>query len=160
LLLSLYPAIVGVIGGIISTAAMTLTEIPSWKKWGLHGVFEWHENQVITTHLVHLPDAKRKGENHFEGIFFLHFLNGILAGMAFPYIISFLVHSTNLFSSSLFGISYGIVLWILTLAPIHKPITGFSLWNHPLGHLPALASLSGHIVYGIVLGLIVAFIKQ
>ena len=148
------------IGGIISTATMTLTEIPSWKKWGLHGVFEWHENQVITTYLVHLPDAKRKGKNNFGGIFFLHFLNGTLAGIAFPYIISFLVHSTNLVSSSLLGISYGIALWILTLAPIHKPITGFSLWNHPLGHLPALASLSGHIVYGIVLGLIVAFIKQ
>jgi hypothetical protein len=148
------------IGGIISTATMTLTEIPSWKKWGLHGVFEWHENQVISTHFVHLPDAKRKGKNNFGEIFFLHFLNGTLAGIAFSYIISFLVHSTNLFSSCLLGISYGIVLWILTLAPIHKPITGFSLWNHPFGHLPALASFGGHIVYGIVLGLVVAFIKQ
>jgi hypothetical protein len=38
--------------------------------------------------------------------------------------------------------------------PIHKPITGFAPWNHPLGHLPALASLSGHLVYGLVLGLV------
>jgi len=29
-----------------------------------------------------------------------------------------------------------------------------SAWNHPLGHLPALASLSGHLVYGLVLGLV------
>jgi hypothetical protein len=39
---------------------MTLSEIPSWKKWGLHGVFEWHENQIITMRLLHLSDAKRK----------------------------------------------------------------------------------------------------
>jgi hypothetical protein len=30
---------------------MTLTEIPSWKKWGLHGVFEWHENEIIASRL-------------------------------------------------------------------------------------------------------------
>jgi hypothetical protein len=74
----LYPAIEGLIGGIISTAAMTLSEIPSWKRWGLHGVFEWHENQIITTHLLHLSDAKRN-KNHFKGVFFFHFLNGSLA---------------------------------------------------------------------------------
>jgi hypothetical protein len=63
---SLYPVIVSLIGGTISTAAMTSTEIPSCKKWGLHGVFEWHQNLVITTHLVHLPKAKRKRENHLD----------------------------------------------------------------------------------------------
>ncbi|MGB7953698.1 MAG: phosphosulfolactate synthase [Candidatus Nitrosopolaris sp.] len=60
---------------------------------------------------------------------------------------------------NLAGLAYGVVLWILTLVPIHKPITGFSPWNHPLGHLPALASLSGHILYGIVLGVVVVLIK-
>jgi hypothetical protein len=34
--------------GILSTAAMTATEIPSWKRWGIYGVFEWHENYIIT----------------------------------------------------------------------------------------------------------------
>ncbi len=154
----MYPAIEGLIGGIISTAAMTLSEIPSWKRWGLHGVFEWHENQIITTHLLHLSDAKRN-KNHFKGVFFFHFLNGSLAGIVFPYIVSILIHSTNILSFSFLGLIYGVVLWILTLVPIHKPITGFSPWNHPLGHLPALASLSGHILYGIVLGHVVVLIK-
>jgi hypothetical protein len=154
----LYPAIEGLIGGIISTAAMTLSEIPSWKRWGLHGVFEWHENQIITPHLLHLSDAKRN-KNHFKGVFFFHFLNGSLAGIVFPHIVSFLIHSTNILSFSFLGLLYGVVLWILTLVPIHKPITGFSHWNHPLCHLPALASLSGHILYGIVLGLVVVLMK-
>lgn len=142
----------------MSTAAMTLREIPSWKKWGLHGVFEWHENQIISTRLLHLPEAKRK-KNYFKGIFFFHFLNGSLAGIVFPYIVSVLIHSTNTLSFSLLGLAYGVVLWNLTLVPIHKPITGFSPWNHPLGHLPVLASLSGHILYGIVLGLVIVLIK-
>ncbi|HET7149295.1 MAG TPA: hypothetical protein VFI73_12435, partial [Candidatus Nitrosopolaris sp.] len=75
----MYPAIEGLIGGIISTAAMTLSEIPSWMRWGLHGVFEWHENHIITTHLLHLSEAKRR-KNLFKGVFFFHFLNGSLAG--------------------------------------------------------------------------------
>lgn len=49
-------------------------------------------------------------------------------------------------SLALLGMLYGFVLWIITLVPIHKPITGFSPWNHPLGRMPALASLSGHII--------------
>jgi len=57
----------------------------------------------------------------------------------------------------LLGIAYGLMLWIVTLVPIHKPITGLSPWNHPLGQLPALASLGGHILYGIVLGIVVDF---
>jgi hypothetical protein len=134
---------------------MTLTEIPSWKKWGLHGVFEWHENQEITKFLVGLSDSKKI---YFGGIFFLHFLNGTLAGTAFPFIISLLPFSAIVIPISLLGIFYGFILWIVTLIPIHKPITGFSPWNHPLGHLPALASLGGHIVYGFVLGLLISFI--
>jgi hypothetical protein len=157
---SLYYAFVGLIGGVISTLLMTLTEIPSWKKWGLHGVFEWHENEVITSRLFfsHFSNAKRN--TNFRGIFFFHFLNGALAGIAFPYISIFLLHSLNALSLSLFGVVYGIVLWTVTLVPIHKPITGYSPWNHPLGHIPALASFSGHLVYGFALGLVVAMINQ
>ena len=152
----LYCVLISLFAGIVSTAMMTLTEIPSWKRWGLHGVFEWHENQAIITYVFHLSDNKKI---HFREIFFLHFLNGILAGIAFPFIISLLDFSAIVISLPLLGILYGFILWILTLIPIHKPITGFSPWNHPLGHRPALASLGGHIVYGFVLGLIISFIR-
>jgi hypothetical protein len=37
-------AIYGIIGGLVSTAMMTLAEIPLWRMWRLYGVFEWHEN--------------------------------------------------------------------------------------------------------------------
>jgi hypothetical protein len=159
----LYPFIIGLIAGILSTAAMTITEIPSWKKWGIYGVFEWHENYIITKclYLLFSNTIEKERQSYFKGIFFFHFLNGALAAIAFPYIIYFLSHSFSftIISFSLFGILYGIALWIVTLVPIHKPITGYSVWNHPLGHVPAFASLSGHVVYGIVLGLVVAYIN-
>jgi hypothetical protein len=132
---------------------MTLTEIPSWKRWGLYGVFEWHENQILSYRLLRLSDIK---EIHFGGIFFLHFLNGTLAGIGFPFIVSLFIFSDIIISIFLLGLLYGFVLWILTLVPIHKPITGFSPWNHPMGHLPALASLGGHIMYGLVLALVIS----
>jgi hypothetical protein len=151
--LLLYSFLIGLIGGIVSTAIMTLTEIPSWKRWGLYGVFEWHENQILSYRLLRLSDIK---EIHFGGIFFLHFLNGTLAGIGFPFIVSLFIFSDIIISIFLLGLLYGFVLWILTLVPIHKPITGFSPWNHPMGHLPALASLGGHIMYGLILALVIS----
>jgi hypothetical protein len=155
-----YYAIIGLVGGIVSTLVMTLIEIISWQKWGLHGVFEWHENQILSKRLLRLSDeSDTKNIIHFKSIFFLHFLNGTLAGIAFPFIIySFgFLELSNIMSIYLLGIAYGFVLWSVTLVPIHKPITGLSPWNHPLGRLPALASLGGHIVYGMVLGIVINF---
>ena len=151
---SLSYLVVGLLSGAVSTAVMTLTEIPSWKRWGLPGVFEWHENQVITRRLLKLPN---ENNINFKGIFFFHFINGILAGIAFPFIVTFLFTTLIVSFSSLIllGTLYGFVLWIITLVPIHKPITGLSPFNHPLGHVPAFASLGGHIVYGVVLGFMI-----
>ena len=149
--------LIGLLGGIVSTVIMTLTEIPSWKRWGLPGVFEWHENQVITRRLFKLSNDN--DNINFKGVFFFHFLNGTLAGIAFPFIIASFFTTLVISSTSLLllGLIYGFALWIITLVPIHKPITGLSPFNHPLGHMPALASLGGHIVYGLVLGFMMIF---
>ena len=48
----------GLVSGIVATAVMTMTEIPSWRKWGLVGVFEWHENQLLSTRFFHMPTEK------------------------------------------------------------------------------------------------------
>ena len=140
----------GLVSGIIATAVMTLTEIPSWRKWGLLGVFEWHENQILATRFFHTAP----NELDFKYIFFLHFLNGSLAGIAFPLILSILSIGITQDYVLVFSVVYGFVLWIATLVPIHKPITGNSLWNHNLGHLPSIASLIGHLIYGLVLGIV------
>jgi hypothetical protein len=141
----------GLVSGIVATAVMTLTEFPSWKKWGLLGVFEWHENQILSTLFFHID----RNELNFNYIFFLHFLNGSLAGIAFPLILSiFDIPITGVYTL-LLSVAYGFSLWIATLVPIHKPITGHSSWNHKLGHLPSIASLMGHLIYGLVLGIVI-----
>jgi hypothetical protein len=70
---SLSYLLTGLLSGAVSTAVMTLTEIPSWKRWGLPGVFERHENQVTTRRLVKLPNENNN----------IH----ILAGIAFSFIV-------------------------------------------------------------------------
>ena len=139
----------GLVSGIVATAVMTVTEIPSWRKWGLLGVFEWHENQLLSTSFFHIPRHKLC----FKYIFFLHFLNGSLAGIAFPLILSILDVPITRDYILVSSVAYGFMLWIVTLVPIHKPITGYSVWNHQLGHLPSIASLIGHLIYGLVLGI-------
>jgi hypothetical protein len=141
----------GLVSGIVATAVMTVTEIPSWRKWGLLGVFEWHENQLLSTRFFHIPPEKIS----FKYIFFLHFLNGSLAGIAFPLILSILYIPITEDYILMLSVAYGFVLWIATLVPIHKPITGHPLWDHKLGHLPSIASLIGHLIYGLVLGIVI-----
>ncbi len=142
----------GLFSGIVATAIMTISEIPSWRKWGLLGVFEWHENQVLSIRLFRIPRNKL----NFKYIFFLHIVNGSLAGIAYPLILSILeisIVSDHVYV--LISLVYGFALWMITLVPIHKPITGYPLWNHHLGHLPSIASLTGHLIYGLVLGIVI-----
>ena len=147
--LDLFSILLSVIAGLISTGLMTLIEIPFWKKWKLTGILEWHENQILTCKIFKIPNNK----NYFWGIFFLHFLNGGLGGIG---LMLALVLFPSLYEIPLLiiGLLYGFFLWILTLLPIHKPITGINPLNHPLGHGPIIISLLGHAVYGITLGVI------
>ena len=144
--------VLGIFGSMVATTIMTLYEIPFWRKWGLTGVFEWHENQVLSVRFFGIS----RQVVQYRGIFFLHFLNGTLGGLLFPFVVTYLVNPHSMMFVTLSGIVYGWLLWIITLVPIHKPITGLAVWNHPLGHSPALVSLGGHVVYGVVLGFITA----
>jgi hypothetical protein len=141
----------GLVSGVVATAVMTITEIPSWRKWGLLGVFEWHENQLLSTKFFHISTEKIS----FKYIFFLHFLNGSLAGITFPLILSMLYIPLMQNYILTLSVTYGFVLWIATLVPVHKPITGYPVWDHKLGHLPSIASLIGHLIYGLVLGIVI-----
>ncbi|HEU5120463.1 MAG TPA: hypothetical protein VFT71_05710 [Candidatus Nitrosocosmicus sp.] len=137
--------ITGIFVGLVATLFMTLFEIPFWKKWGLKGVLEWHENQILFSKLTN-----DKGERlNLFGIFLLHFINGALGGLAFYLIL--VLFPILVSSIYLVGVIYGLVLWFLTLLPIHKPITGIDPFNHPQGVGPLVASLVGHLIFGITL---------
>ena len=146
-----YGLMLGVVSGLFGTLVMSAIEVIPWRKWGLHGVFEWHENQMLIVKFL-----KLKNDDaclHYLGIFGLHLTNGVLAGIGFYFAIEF-IDFLALLPLPLLGMVYSFFLWIVTLVPIHKPITGLHPWNHPLGHGPALASLAGHFVYGIVMSLL------
>ena len=146
-----YGLILGAIGGLLGTLVMSAIEIIPWRKWGLPGVFEWHENQLLIVRFLRLENDEAC--LHYLGIFGLHLTNGILGGIGFYLAIEFIVYLTIL-PIPLLAMLYSFFLWIVTLVPIHKPITGLNPWNHPLGHGPALASLAGHFAYGLVLSLL------
>ena len=141
-----YSILLGFVGGLFSTLLMTLIEIPAWKRWGLHGVLEWHENQIIVIKSLKLTSNKI----HFTGIFVLHFLNGGLGGIGF--LIALWIFPSGIYHIFASALLYGFFLWFVTLVPIHKPITGISPWKHPQGRFPIVISLVGHMVYAAVLG--------
>ena len=146
-----YGLMLGAIGGLLGTLVMSAIEIIPWRKWGLSAVFEWHENQILIAKFLRLENDD--AGLHYLGIFGLHFLNGLLGGMGFYFAIKFIDYLAIL-PLPLLGILYSFFLWVVTLVPIHKPLTGLHPWNHPLGHWPAIASLAGHFAYGLVLSLL------
>jgi hypothetical protein len=146
-----YGLMLGAIGGLLGTVVMSAIEIIPWRKWGLPGVFEWHENQMLIVRFLRLENDE--ASLHYLGIFGLHLTNGILGGIGFYFAIEF-IDILTILPIPLSAMLYSFFLWIVTLVPIHKPITGLNPWNHPLGHGPALASLAGHFVYGLILSLL------
>ena len=42
-----YGLTLGAVGGLFGTVAMSAIEVIPWRRWGLTGVFEWHENQML-----------------------------------------------------------------------------------------------------------------
>lgn len=137
--------------GIFATLIMTLIEIPAWRRFGLRGVLEWHENQVLSVKFFRLDESRL----HVKGIFFLHFVNGGLGGVGFALALTVFSFAMNIVFG---GISYGVFLWLVTLIPIHKPITGITPWKHPDGVIPMIVSLIGHLVYGVIIGVIFTII--
>jgi uncharacterized membrane protein YagU involved in acid resistance len=135
----------GLVAGLTSTAVMSLLEYPIWRRWGLEMVTEWHLNQVIAGRLL------RRSPNTVivQGLLF-HILHGGLAGIVFVSVLS-LAPNVPINDAA---VGFGLILWVVSLF-ILKPVTGVGLRGHPLGLSPFIVSLTGHILYGMSLGLLV-----
>lgn len=90
----------------------------------------------------------------------VHFIVSILAGVAFAFILGWLIHSWR--SAIVLGLLFGIGMWIAGPMTILPSLTSgaslFSNWNLPSiqANIPPLI---GHLVYGFVLGLSYFFLK-
>tara|TARA_B100001750_G_C15313306_1_gene498409 strand:+ start:40 stop:504 length:465 start_codon:yes stop_codon:yes gene_type:complete len=133
----------GIISGILSTSIMLLFEIPFYRYWGIRGVYELHESEMMICKLL-----KRTFQNKISTLgIIIHIINGSLLAIPFVVFMSVL----NIIPTVLIGISYAVFIWFVTLLPVHKIITGESIQENPYGYKPALVSIFGHFVYGIVL---------
>ncbi|MEM2038393.1 MAG: hypothetical protein QXJ80_05295, partial [Nitrososphaerota archaeon] len=120
----------GLLTGVVATAVMSLPQLFFWRRWSTIGILEWHENQMIMSRAT-----GRSPEDVLALSFVLHFANGGVAAAAYALIVAMLPQLYLLDPLTL-GTAFGLILWALTLAPIHKPITGISLTRHPLGWRP------------------------
>jgi hypothetical protein len=135
----------GLVYGLLATIPMTIFEIIPYTRFGIIGVFEWHENFAI------ISMFRKTGDK--VSIFLLHFINGALAALPYPYLIE--IFGLQLYLPRLiFSAMYGLFVWLVTLLPIHKPLTGFNPFKHPLGSSPLCYSLAGHVIYGLGLGVV------
>lgn len=134
----------GLASGLVATIVMSVPQYFFWRRWGTVGILEWHENQMILSRLL-----RKEPEKVLLPSFSLHFLNGALAAVGYTLVVWALPSLLSL-DAALRGASFGIILWTLTLALIHKPITGISILRHPMGSRPILLSILLHIVYGLV----------
>ena len=101
-----YSVILGAVGGLFGTLVMSAIELIPWRKWGLPGVFEWHENQMLIAKFLKLENDTCL---HYLGIFGLHLTNGILGGIGFYFAIEF-IDFLELLPLPLFGVGYGFFL--------------------------------------------------
>lgn len=135
---------------ILGTTLMTLFEFPFYRRLGLTSILELHENQVLISKMKKRSTIPSKTD--VSGVLSLHYLNGFLAGLFFPVFV--LIVSPAKIPTPHFlweGILYAALLWLLTLIPIHKPITGLSPFDHPLGKAPSIISLTGHLIYALTI---------
>ncbi|MEM0384278.1 MAG: hypothetical protein QXX19_02970 [Candidatus Caldarchaeum sp.] len=148
----LQTALYGFAAGLASTALMTAVQYPFYLRWSVVGILEWHENVCIAARLL-----GRSAEASLIPSFLFHFLNGGLAAMFYALAVSQLSF-LQAFETWALGLLFGVFLWLATLAPIHRPITGVSITSHPLGAKPAVLSIAVHLLYGLSTAYITALV--
>jgi hypothetical protein len=131
---------------------MSLLQLPFWRANGLEYVLEWHENVGIVKRLF----KKISEEKALAYSFFFHFLNGGLAAAAYNIFLNFF-ELLKVFGPFLLGCLFGIFLWVFTLAPIHRPLTGLPVFGHPLGAGPIVLSVVLHMLYGVIVTVVILY---
>ena len=122
---------------------MSISEYPFYKKWGIKGVYEFHESEMMFCKLTN-----REFQNKISSFGLLtHMINGSLLSVPFV----FYLNITNTSPTVLIGIIYALFVWFVTLLPVHKLITNESILGNPYGYKPILVSIFGHCIYGFVL---------
>jgi hypothetical protein len=139
----LFDLIFWIFAGIIATIAMSIFQLTQLGYYEKKSIPEFDQN----AHLLSRATGKTWEEVYWYGLP-LHFGHGILGAIFFGLLVEFNLAQGEL----LYGIGYGIFLWIILLI-IHKPITRENIFA-PFPNSRLLSSFISHMIYGIILSLI------
>ncbi len=92
--------------------------------------------------------GKMLGDSWILGMM-MHFINGTVI---FPLIYVFAIYPVLPAKPWIRGALWGVALWILSQAVVMPMMGGGFFSSHMGGRMAAVASLMGHVVYGVVLG--------
>jgi len=140
-------ALLGLLAGLAATGCMTLWEVLLFRKYGLPGCLDWDINQHFLSRL-----NRREPQANLRLGLVVHGIVGVAVGIGF----SWLVPPRSTCALTLTGELVGVALWLLLL-PLRKVFTGLGPRDGPLGIVPVLASLLGHLAFGLIMGAVVAF---
>ncbi len=140
--------------GLGSASAMTLTEFPFWKKWGMTGVAEWQMNWVIVSRLRGISSRNRQPEIPF--VIASHLSHGVAASIVFSILLplSFSVFPAAKLSIPLDALLYSLLLWVIFSVMLRT--TFEVLGRIEISTRGTLVALLSHVVYGVLLGLFVS----
>lgn len=142
--------IAGLLAGAAATACMMGWELSFYRRFGLEGCLDWEINQ----HMISRWNGKEPAANLIPGLV-VHGAIGSAAGVCF----AALARGASDVVLVAGAVGLGVALWLLLL-PLRRLATGAGLLDGRLGDLPALISLAGHLIYGCVLGLVIACLSH
>ncbi len=140
--------IAGAFAGVVATAGMTLIELAARARWGLAGLLDWQINQTSVARMLKRPE----GNLALAGFAF-HVLHGLVGGVVFVLALSLVPPSWPVWT---LGVGFGALLFGLTLLAF-RPITERSARSGPHASAAVAVALLTHLVYGAVLGLLIAW---
>lgn len=137
------PVIAPLIGGIVGTAVMSAFLLfPRWLGIGKIDVIP-AVGALITG----------KAENAFTPGYIIHFTSGIVFAYFYWGVISLMHLPLVWWTFAMAGFIHGIIVMLLVCIVImeHHPIARY----HERGPMTGLSQLLGHILYGVVVGLVI-----
>jgi hypothetical protein len=139
------------LAGLVAAVCMTIVETPFWRRWGMEGVAEWQVNSVIVRVFIR-RFTERKVRTPMSVA--MHLFHGAALGVLFVAPLELLQTAVTLHLVLLYAIVYTVLLWIVSpylTRNLFASLGGFQITRKGLA-----VSLLGHIIYGILLGLLVS----
>jgi hypothetical protein len=137
--------------GFLSAVCMTLFETLFWMKWGTQSVAEWQVNAVMVA-VISRNRVNEKSRIRFA--IAMHLVHGIVLGVIFLLILLYVPGLSQFLSVTGLAIIYSMLLWIISPWATRRVYE--SRGNIRMTSWGLTVSFGSHIIYGLVLGVLIA----